>query len=499
MLRQPFTNMNICGLSLRVVPLFTLFVAVTCTTPTVRAEEGANVATVVYAYGAIIDAGSSGSRIYLYKWPARNFHSLPPPLSEVARATNEKNKVTPGISSPDGLAKLPGLVEAAKGLVPKGVDLKTVPLYLGATAGMRILHPDAESQIMADVRKALHASGFLFKDSWARVLSGEEEGAFGWLSANYLLNKGMPDATASTLGALDLGGASTQITFRPSGSILANFFPLEIASPNYNYDLYTHSFLYYGAKESRLNFDQNVLASTSVNPCYPTGYTSDDTNMTGSSKWVECLEKVKGLFQKSSQSDLCYNSDREPTRCSFNGVYQPAFGDKKFIGMSAYVYAWQYLRLETGERTSDLDKLNANGATVCARDYQKQKETAPPGTYPPALPYQCFIAAYSYQLLSYGYGMPTKDTPVQMYDKIDGSSVEWSFGMMLTEANKLNWNYVAPNTFMYLFAFICPIFVLLSCGLAYLLYKARKRASSAFQQFDDDSNYKPPRAFGEEA
>lgn len=95
--------------------------------------------------------------------------------------------------------------------------------------------------------------------------------------------------------------------------------------------------------------------------------------------------------------------------------------------------------------------------------------------------------------------MPTKDTPVQMYDKIDGSSVEWSFGMMLTEANKLNWNYVAPNTFMYLFAFICPIFVLLSCGLAYLLYKARKRASSAFQQFDDDSNYKPPRAFGEEA
>mmetsp|Transcript_18817 Transcript_18817/g.43179 ORF Transcript_18817/g.43179 Transcript_18817/m.43179 type:complete len:485 (+) Transcript_18817:31-1485(+) len=466
-----------------------LFVAATCaTTPAVRANHDD---ASVYGYGAIIDAGSSGSRIYLYKWPVRNFRSLPPPLSEVARATSEKNRVTPGISSPDGLAKLPGLVEAAKALVPRGVDLNTVPLYLGATAGMRVLHPDARSLIMAGVREALQASGFLFKDPWARVLSGEEEGAFGWLSANYLLNKGVPDAAASTLGALDLGGASTQITFRPSGDILANFFPLEIVNPNHNYDLYTHSFLYYGSNEARLTFDLNVLASTSVNPCYPAGYTSNDTNMTGSSEWTECLEKVKGLFQKSSQSDLCNNSDRKPKRCSFNGVYQPVIGDKKFIGMSAYVYAWRYLRLETGKLTSDLDELKANGAIVCAMDYEEQKETAPPDTFPPFLPYQCFVAAYSYQLLSYGYGMPTKDTPVQIYETIDGSSVEWSFGMMLFEANKLSWNYVAPNTFMYLFAIICPILVLLLCGLAYLLYKAQGKSQGGKEE-KSTSDYSEP-------
>ena len=92
--------------------------------------------------------------------------------------------------------------------------------------------------------------------------------------------------------------------------------------------------------------------------------------------------------------------------------------------------------------------------------------------------------------------MPTSDTPVRLYDKIDGSSVEWSFGMMLTEANKLKWNYVEPKTFMYLFAFVSPIFVLLSCGLGYLLYKKRKRrAGSSFRNLDDDMGYSPPTDF----
>lgn len=39
---------------------------------------------------------------------------------------------------------------------------------------------------MADVRRVLGASPFQFAPRQARVISGEQEGVFGWLTVNYL-------------------------------------------------------------------------------------------------------------------------------------------------------------------------------------------------------------------------------------------------------------------------------------------------------------------------
>ncbi len=44
-------------------------------------------------------------------------------------------------------------------------------------------------QILKSVRSFLSSkqnSPFLFKSEWAKVISGKEEGAFGWLAFNYL-------------------------------------------------------------------------------------------------------------------------------------------------------------------------------------------------------------------------------------------------------------------------------------------------------------------------
>lgn len=52
------------------------------------------------------------------------------------------------------------------------------------------------------------------------MLSGEEEGAFGWLGVNAAMGI---SSSKDTAGVLDLGGASSQITFIPQEtSILAN-------------------------------------------------------------------------------------------------------------------------------------------------------------------------------------------------------------------------------------------------------------------------------------
>lgn len=56
----------------------------------------------------------------------------------------------------------------------------------------------------------LGGSGFRFEDAWARVLSGADEGVFGWVAFNA---RAGTLGTSNTLGALDLGGSSLEVTF----------------------------------------------------------------------------------------------------------------------------------------------------------------------------------------------------------------------------------------------------------------------------------------------
>lgn len=46
--------------------------------------------------------------------------------------------------------------------------------------------PLTASQILRSVRQALAKSPFMFKDNYARIISGEEEGISSWITVNYL-------------------------------------------------------------------------------------------------------------------------------------------------------------------------------------------------------------------------------------------------------------------------------------------------------------------------
>ena len=50
------------------------------------------------------------------------------------------------------------------------------------------------------------------KNSIAKILSSQDEGVYGWLTVNYLLN-GANLGVGRQVGSLDWGGGSTEITF----------------------------------------------------------------------------------------------------------------------------------------------------------------------------------------------------------------------------------------------------------------------------------------------
>ena len=70
--------------------------------------------------------------------------------------------------------------------VPKAMQ-STTPIMIGATAGLRLL-PDGKADIILDeVRKFLRNYPFVVDGDAVSILSGQSEGAFAWLTLNYLL------------------------------------------------------------------------------------------------------------------------------------------------------------------------------------------------------------------------------------------------------------------------------------------------------------------------
>ena len=88
-------------------------------------------------YGVVIDAGSSGSRVWVYRWPVGpRYNSLP---SSIESIPIEDYKVTPGLADhAKDTAKLTNvvvdLINKAKAHVPAAHRSRT-SMYLLATAG----------------------------------------------------------------------------------------------------------------------------------------------------------------------------------------------------------------------------------------------------------------------------------------------------------------------------------------------------------------------------
>ena len=146
-------------------------------------------------YISVVDAGSSGSRIFLYHVVGGS-GSEPPRMEPVKDSSGQvlQKKEKPGLSSfaddPAGaVASVKKLMDFVEPHVPSHAG--QVPLHVYGTAGLRVV-PAAKRATMFDAIVAgVDARGPLFqlhRDN-IRVISGEEEGMFAWLTINYAENR----------------------------------------------------------------------------------------------------------------------------------------------------------------------------------------------------------------------------------------------------------------------------------------------------------------------
>ena len=206
-------------------------------------------------YAIVFDGGSTGTRVYVYRYtPSADPTALPALYAE--RSWNMK--VKPGLSTfadnPDAVKNgyMQPLLDFAARLVPAEQQRSAV-LLLRATAGMRLVSAAAASRIYDNLFEAVRAHG-AFSASRADfgTLSGEDEGVFGWLSVNQLMLQAhkISAAQLGTVGALDLGGGSTQITFATGPKAAAAAAVTAAPLPGRAVPVFTRSHLGFGNKQA---------------------------------------------------------------------------------------------------------------------------------------------------------------------------------------------------------------------------------------------------------
>ena len=108
--------------------------------------------------------------------------------------------------------------------------------------------------------------------------AGRDEGAYGWLSINFLLSRlnGMPAAGEGTMGSIEMGGASSQVTVQLKGAAArepadpSTTYTLDVGG--HKYVLYTHSYLGFGQEQARSRYNALLTGPAREDPCFNKGY-----------------------------------------------------------------------------------------------------------------------------------------------------------------------------------------------------------------------------------
>lgn len=173
-----------------------------------------------YQYQAIIDSGSTGSRIYIYRY------QLEAPLQTIEEL--DSKRVNPSLASfynnSVGLEEhIQSLISFARRKI-EATYHATTDISLKATAGLRTIPEQERNWIMNEVRNILKNSSFHYTPVETRVLTGGEEALFGLLATNIAFSN-LTNKFELSLGAGDLGGSSQQVAFViPPKTFLQSFF-----------------------------------------------------------------------------------------------------------------------------------------------------------------------------------------------------------------------------------------------------------------------------------
>ncbi|XP_020488115.2 ectonucleoside triphosphate diphosphohydrolase 5 isoform X1 [Labrus bergylta] len=378
-------------------------------------------------YAVMFDAGSTGTRIHVYTFIQGDSAELPLLDNEMFHS------IKPGLSgyadSPEMAAHtVRMLLKVAKKTVPR-LEWKRTPVVLRATAGLRLLAAEKAQALLEQVQHVFDESPFLVPDNSVSIMNGTNEGVLAWISVNFLTGH-LKAQTKKTVGILDLGGGSTQITFLPKlrktiGSVPVDDYIGRLDIFNSTFELYTHSYLGNGLMAARLatlgalgaeGLEWRVFKSS----CLPKKFRD---------KWTfgGLTYQVSGHPDGYSGYKLCYQEVLKVVKGIIHQPYE--------LEDSSVFYAFSYYF----DRAVDAGLIDGvQGGLLEVRHFKKRaKEVCNKMTKnPPISSFLCMDMTYITCLLKDRFGFK-ESTVLQLTKKVNNVEASWALGATLDHFHNL--------------------------------------------------------------
>ena len=346
---------------------------------------------------AVVDAGSSGSRIHWYYYDLDKQHN-PIHIQEAY-----SKKIKPGLAT---IAQDPATIAAYIEQLMSGFSIENVPISFFATAGMRLLPVKSQEHYYSAIKE-----WFANHPQWplreVRTISGKEEGVYGWLSLNYHL-KTLQTKHKSLVGLIEVGGASAQIATpinHSSGMNPADYSDITIYGRHIR--LFAHSFLGLGINQLYAYSQQHYPSCFAIN--YPLA-----DGLKGLGNGQQCQMDIGILLQQTYHVN---NIAASAVKYSDASSWYTVSAVSQMVANSPFEFSNQAF--------SGVALLNQSDKQFCQQDYQYLNQQYPTYDF---VQNNCLLAAYFSGLLSFGLGFEPEHR-VRFVPDYAGS---WTLGVLLS-------------------------------------------------------------------
>ena len=379
------------------------------------------------SYIAVIDAGSSGTRLALFE----------PGTGVTVKQVYRVPTTTAGLSSfatntaaagPDAVKPL--LDQLRTHLEGEGIAIGDVPVALLATAGMRRLKlndPVAVREIFASTGAAIKGSGFPLRAN--RILPDTQEALLAWLDAN--ARAGTLGTPSRDIGIVEVGGASAQVAFRSPRATGPGVSTVRVSGRDIR--VMAISYLGLGGNEAR-GFMQTLTSGGDV--CFPNNASGTDpidylatsslpvNSAQASFRGSPCGRAYATVVQDVARD---YPRDVRPRNLSA----QPGFTRATFIGLGSIPFIFADFRIAAGA-----DEKRALQSAVRANCKGPDAWTTVRALFPSSAQAfaetQCSSGAYLDQFLFGPAGVGLDPARFDAQPNLPGGDPSWSEGYAIT-------------------------------------------------------------------
>ncbi|KAF4658236.1 Ectonucleoside triphosphate diphosphohydrolase [Perkinsus chesapeaki] len=353
-------------------------------------------------YKVIFDAGSTGSRVQVFKFEEVGDKIKLDPVAPDSLTLFRK--VDGGLSNyaDDPTAAEDGLRWLVNEAIANVPEARGAQVVVSATAGLRMLPSEKAEALLETTRKVMRESPFTLRsDDDVYIMDGVDEAKFQWMTVDFAYRyAGLPSAV------IDLGGGSVQLAYGIKNKQLTPAVRAEYGSYLTPLDesrsLYVHSWLGYGLKAARRKVLEVNINGT--NPCVvpesdlPPIYEYSGASLkliaddqASATRGARCLDTIKTAMNLAQQCGT--DSDR----CAFDGKWLgPVTANQYTFRLYSYIFdrASQHGLVPEGDFQ----------AVVTVGEFRSLADRLC-GTGVVDDPWACMDMSYIVSLLSDGFGL----------------------------------------------------------------------------------------------